>query len=204
MIDLVAVYARHAQSFDRARAGASMERPYLDAVTQLAPTPGKVLDVGCGSGEPIARYFVEHGYHVTGVDAVNEMLNIARTRFPEMTWRQQDMRSLDFAEHFNIVIAWDSFFHLSPGDQRLMFEKFRKHTAPRGVLMFTSGLIEGEAVGGDMFGDLLYHASLDTAEYAHRLDGVGYDIVSHSVEDPHCGGRTVWVAQLREMDSERA
>jgi SAM-dependent methyltransferase len=66
-----------------------MEIPYLQMVTQLAPAPGKVLDVGCGSGEPIARYFVEHGYQVTGVDAVNEMLDIARTRFPDMTWRQQ-------------------------------------------------------------------------------------------------------------------
>ncbi len=197
MVDLVAVYARHAQSFDRARVGGSMETPYLQAVTQLAPALGKVLDVGCGSGEPIARYFIEHGFQVTGVDAVSEMLDIARTRFPEMTWRQQDMRRLDLAELFGIVIAWDSFFHLSPGDQRLMFERFRRHTAPRGVLMFTSGVIEGEAVGGDLFGDLLYHASLDTAEYAQLLDSVGYDVVNHRVEDPNCGGRTVWIAQLR-------
>ncbi len=199
MIDLVAVYARHAQSFDRARVGSTMEMSYLQAASQLAPAPGKVLDIGCGSGEPIARYFIEHGYQVIGVDAVNEMLAIARTRFPEMNWRQQDMRCLDLVDRFDIVIAWDSFFHLPPDDQRLMFEKFRRHTAPRGVLMFTSGLIEGEAVGGDMFGDLLYHASLDSAEYARLLNGVGYDVVKHSVEDPHCGGRTVWIAQLREV-----
>ena len=198
MIDLVAVYARHAESFDRARIGCSMETPYLEMATQLAPAPGKVLDIGCGSGEPIARYFGEHGYQVTGVDAVQQMLNIARTRFPTMTWRQQDMRRLDFAEHFQIVIAWDSFFHLNRDDQRAMFERFRRHTAPRGVLMFTSGVVEGEAEGGDMFGDLLYHASLDTTEYAQLLNGVGYDVVDHSVEDPNCGGRTVWIAQLRE------
>jgi ubiquinone/menaquinone biosynthesis C-methylase UbiE len=199
MVDLVAVYARHAHSFDRARAGGSMETPYLEALTQLAPAPGKVLDVGCGSGEPIARYFVEHGYHVTGVDAVTEMLDIARTRFPEMRWVQQDMRKLELPEHFDAVIAWDSFFHLNPDDQRAMFEKFRRHTAPRGVLMFTSGLTEGEAVGGDLFGDPLYHASLDTAEYARLLRSVGYEIVSHSVEDPNCGGHTIWIAQLNEV-----
>ena len=197
MVDLVAVYARHAESFDRARVGCSMEVPYLQLVSQLAPAPGRVLDLGCGSGEPIARYLIEHGYCVTGVDAVQQMLDIARARFPNMTWRQEDMRRLELAESFERVIAWDSFFHLSPDDQRAMFERFRRHTAPRGVLMFTSGLIEGEAVGGDMFGDLLYHASLDTAEYTQRLNAVGYDIVSHREEDPNCGGRTVWIAQLR-------
>ena len=201
MIDLNAVYARHAHRFDRARAGGTMETPYLQAVTRLAPAPGKVLDVGCGSGEPIARYFVERGYHVTGVDWVNEMLDIARNRFPEMSWCQQDMRSLDFTEQFSIVVAWDSFFHLSPDEQRGMFEKFRRHTAPRGVLVFTSGVTEGEGVGGDLFGDLLYHASLDTAEYAQLLDDGGYEIVDHSVEDPQCGGRTIWTAQLREVSS---
>ena len=178
-----------------------MEIPYLEAVTRLAPAPGKVLDLGCGSGQPLARYFVEKGYHVTGIDAVNEMLDIARARFPEMTWLQQDMRHVDIPERFDIVLAWDSFFHLKPNDQRAMFATFRKHTAPRGVVMFTSGLTEGEAVGGDLFGDLLYHASLDTAEYARLFERVGYDIVTHNVEDPNCGGRTIWIAQLRDDGS---
>ena len=202
MVDLVAVYARHALNFDHSRVGCSIESPYLQAVTQLAPPPGKVLDVGCGSGEPIARYFVEHGYQVTGVDAVSEMLDIARTRFPHMAWLQQDMRNLDLPEQFSIIVAWDSFFHLSPADQRGMFEKFRRHTVPRGMLVFTSGVTEGEAVGGNLFGDLLYHASLDTAEYAQLLDGAGYDVIDHSIEDPQCGGRTIWTARLRPGEVE--
>ncbi|HVJ21512.1 MAG TPA: class I SAM-dependent methyltransferase, partial [Polyangiaceae bacterium] len=110
MIDLVAVYARHARAFDRQRTGCTMERPYLDRVSSLAPPPGKVLDLGCGSSEPIARYFVEKGYQLTGVDAVGEMLAMCRERFPAMTWRQSDMRGLKLGERFDIVIAWDSFF----------------------------------------------------------------------------------------------
>ncbi len=174
-----------------------MERPYLGMAASLVPPPGTVLDIGCGSGEPIARWFVERGYDVTGIDLVEDMLAMCRARFPAMRWRQCDMRRIDLGEQFDIVIAWDSFFHLPPDDQRGMFETFRRHTAPRGVLVFTSGLIAGEAVGGDLFGDLLYHASLDTSEYAELLDGHGYDVVLHRPEDPECGGHTVWVARLR-------
>ena len=180
-----------------------MERPYLEKAAALAPPPGGVLDLGCGSGEPIARFFAERGYRVTGVDAAHEMLEIARARFPQMTWHQGDMRRLDLAETFEIVIAWDSFFHLPPGDQRAMFATFARHTAPGGVLLFTSGLREGEEVGGDLFGDPLYHASLDTREYAERLDRNGYDVVLHRAEDPDCGGHTVWLAR-RAFDLETA
>jgi trans-aconitate methyltransferase len=195
-VDLAALYAKHARRFDAARTGSRMERPYLDAAAALSPPPGRVLDLGCGSGEPVARYFVERGYQVTGVDAVAEMIELARARFPQMTWRQADMRRLDLGERFDVVIAWDSFFHLPPDDQRAMFGTFRRHTAPGGALVFTSGPSEGEEVGGDLFGDVLYHASLDTAEYAALLRDHGYEVVRHQVEDPDCGGHTVWIARV--------
>ena len=172
-----------------------MELPYLETVASLVPPPGDVLDVGCGSGEPIARYFIERGYEVTGVDVVAEMLETCRARFPQMRWLQADMRQIDVGARFVVVIAWDSFFHLSPDDQRRMFPTFRRHTAPGGVLLFTSGLTEGEAIGGDLFGDELYHASLDTEEYTRLLDDHGYEVVLHRVEDPECGGHTIWMAR---------
>ncbi len=199
-MSLAELYARHARRFDRARVRSLMERPYLEMAATLAPAPGRVLDLGCGSGEPLARYFVEHGYHVTGIDTVREMLEMCRARFPGMTWQQADMRHLDLPQPFEIVIAWDSFFHLGRDDQRQMFATFRRHTAPGGVLVFTSGPAEGEVMG-DLFGDALYHASLDTPEYARLLDRHGYDVVIHRVEDPDCGGHTVWIAQRRNVDA---
>jgi SAM-dependent methyltransferase len=199
-MDLAELYARHAERFDRSRTRSLTERPYLEKATALAPPPAQVLDVGCGSGEPLARYFVENGYRVTGIDVVSEMLEMCRARFPDTTWRQIDMRRLDIPERFEIVIARDSFFHLKPDDQRRMFATFRNHTAPGGVLVFTSGLTEGEAIGGDLFGDALYHASLDTREYARLLDRHGYDVVLHRIQDPDCGGHTIWLARRRCAD----
>lgn len=195
MVDLDELYARHAGRFDDARSGSTMERPYLKAATTLVPAPSSVLDLGCGSGLPIARYFADRGYRVTGVDPVREMLDMCDARFPDMTWHQRDMRGLELGEEFGIVLAWDSFFHLDPGDQRSMFSTFRKHVAPGGVLVFTSGTIEGGCVGGDLFGDVLYHASLDSEEYAQLLLVNGFSVILHRIEDPDCGGHTVWFAQ---------
>jgi hypothetical protein len=86
------------------------------------------------------------------------------------------------------VLAWDSFFHLKPGDQQRMFNVFSRHAAPSA---------HSEAVG-EYRGDPLYHASLSADEYSALLDGIGFAIIVHAVEDWQTGGgRTVWLAQRR-------
>lgn len=177
-----------------------MELPYLQRVASTRPAPATMLDVGCGSGEPIARYFVESGYDVTGIDFVPEMLELCKGRFPRMTLHDMDMRRLELDAHYDIVVAWDSFFHLRPDDQRATLPRLCRHITEGGLLMFTSGTTEGEAIGGDLFGDRLYHASLSTAEYDRLLDQHGCDVVLHRVEDADCGGHTVWIARRRPPD----
>ena len=95
------------------------------------------------------------------------------------------------------MLAWDSFFHLTPDDQRAMFEVFRAHAAPSAALVFNAGSSHGEAIGSYR-GDPLYHASLSTDEYAALLDGSGFDVVAHTIEDRQsAGGRSVWLARSR-------
>ena len=155
-----------------------------------------MLDIGCGSGEPIGRYLAEQGCKVTGVDSAPEMIAICKEALPQQTWGVGDMRTLSLSRTFNGILAWDSFFHLCHDDQRQMFPIFRAHAAPHAALMFTSGPGYGEAIG--MFeGEALYHASLDGAEYRALLGENGFAIVAHIVEDPACGRHTVWLAQRR-------
>jgi hypothetical protein len=76
-----------------------------------------------------------------------------------------------------------------------MFPIFAAHAAPKAALMFTSGPAHGEAIGS-FAGAPLYHASLDASEYRSLLDRNGFRVVSHVVEDPDCGGHTIWLAQF--------
>ncbi|HEY4102339.1 MAG TPA: hypothetical protein VGM44_00545 [Polyangiaceae bacterium] len=79
-----------------------------------------------------------------------------------------------------------------------MLPRFRERTAPGGVLVFTSGTTEGGKVGGDRFGDRLYHGSLDTEEYARLLKELDYAVVLHRIQDPSWD-RTVWLARLQDQ-----
>jgi len=91
------------------------------------------------------------------------------------------------------VLAWHSFFHLSPDDQRPMFARFAAHAAPGAPLLFTSGLEHGEAIG-EWMGEPLYHGSLARADYEALLAENGFTFVDRRVRDPDCGDSTIWLA----------
>lgn len=173
-----------------------MERAWLDRFLANIPAGGRVLDLGCGMGEPIARYLIERGFAVTGVDVAPTLIAFCRARFPAQAWHVADMRGLALGHCFHGVLAWDSFFHLARQDQRRMFATFSAHARPGAPLMFTSGPADGEAIG-EYEGEPLFHASLDPTEYRALLEGSGFEVVDHRAEDPDCGGHTIWLARRR-------
>jgi SAM-dependent methyltransferase len=191
---IIGLYQRHAVSWDKERGKNLFEKSWLDRFLALLPPGGSILDIGCGSGEPIAQYFIETGYKLSGADSSLAMIDLCKTRFPNEAWAVADMRTLSLGSRFNGILAWDSFFHLRQSDQRKMFLIFAKHAAPNATLMFTSGPREGVAMGTYQ-GEPLYHASLDPDEYRALLNEQGFDVVSYVPEDAACGGRTVWLAQ---------
>ena len=193
---IIDLYRRKALDWieSRARTGLS-EKPWLDRFRALLPPAGPILDIGCGSAAPMAAYLIELGYPVVGVDSSPAMIDVCRRHFPKQELIVADMRKLALPRKFSGILAWDSFFHLCHDDQRNMFPVFRAHASPQAALMFTSGPAHGEAVGS-FAGEPLYHASLDAAEYQSLLDRNGFRVVSHIIEDPGCGGHTIWLAQL--------
>ena len=191
---IIGLYEENAAAWDAQRGRDLFERPWIERFAALLPPGARILDLGCGMGEPIAAYFIARGFQVTGVDSSTSLIGMARVRQPAHEWIVSDMRALELGRGFHGLLAWHSFFHLPPDDQRPMFERFAAHLSPGGVLMFTSGSEEGEAIG-EWQGEPLYHGSLDSAEYRARLESNGFEVLDHVVGDPGCGHATIWLAR---------
>lgn len=187
------VYERHAQGWDRHRPRVLIEQAWLERFCALLPSSAKVLDLGCGAGEPIARFLIERGYDVTGVDFAEPMLAIARWRFPNARWIHADMRQLDLDEKFAGIVGWDSFFHLTQDEQRALIPRLAHHLVPRGAVLLTVGPEEG-AVTGTVEGESVYHASLSREEYVALFAASGFAVRDFVAEDPACDLHSVLLA----------
>ncbi len=68
----------------------------------------RYLDVGCGAGMA-AQIAASRGAHVTGIDAADGLLAIARTRTPAADFRQGDLEELPFQDQsFDLVTGFNS------------------------------------------------------------------------------------------------
>ena len=192
----VATYNAVGATFDHNRSRRLFEKGWLDRFFAALPGP-RVLDLGCGAGEPVARYLIEQGSRLTGLDASDTLLAIARQRFPTCKWHEGDMRDFDLGDKFDGVIAWNSFFHLSREGQVQTLAAVSHHLMPGGSFLTTVGPGSGPAFG-HVGGEMVYHYSMAIADYRARLAEVGMHVVDFVPEDPDCAGHSVLL--MRKFD----
>ena len=85
-------------------------RPVFEAVLERTRVgPGtRYLDAGCGAGMA-AAIAAARGAEVSGIDAAEAMLTIARSRVPGGDFRQGDLENLPFPdESFDVVTGFNS------------------------------------------------------------------------------------------------
>jgi len=103
----------------------------------------KMLDVGCGTGELIAKG-AGAGAHVTGIDISEGMLKVARKRFKDSALRgketlyQASVTELDelFADNaFDVITSTLVFSELYPAERIWAMNELHRILKPSGVLV---------------------------------------------------------------------
>jgi SAM-dependent methyltransferase len=84
---------------------------YNEALRCVSVGPGaRVLDVGCGTGT-FLRMCADRGAEVSGIDAADGLLEIARRRVPEADLCVGDLQALPYEDDaFDVVTGFTSFF----------------------------------------------------------------------------------------------
>lgn len=88
------------------------QRPtYEEGIRRAGLEAGqRVLDIGCGSGA-FLRVAADQGARVSGLDASEALLELARARVPEADLRAGDMQALPYGDDvFDVVTGFNSFF----------------------------------------------------------------------------------------------
>lgn len=83
--------------YDEYYGGESKYQAWLGEFRERIPAGRAVLDLGCGSGIPVARDLAAAGYRVTGVDVSDTQIRRGRELVPEAEFVRADITSVDFA-----------------------------------------------------------------------------------------------------------
>ena len=177
------------------------ERDYLDAFLADLPVPSTILDLGCGTGRPMAEYVLARGHAVVGVDHSEAMLARARAQFPEARWIHAAIEDFPFDELYDGVLCWDALFHLPRAQHRRVLAGAARALPRDGRLMLTVGGSAHPAFTDTMFGEEFFYDSHPPGTALAILADLGFDAVLHEfMNEPTSGrdkGRYAIVARKR-------
>jgi ubiquinone/menaquinone biosynthesis C-methylase UbiE len=116
-------------------AGKPLDRALLQAFAEQVGTLAPVADLGCGPGH-VAALLAECGIEVEGFDLSQGMIDQARQRYPALSFRQGDMRSLAVADaQFGGVTAFYSIIHLAEDELVPTFQEWWRVLRPSGCVL---------------------------------------------------------------------
>jgi predicted TPR repeat methyltransferase len=117
------------------------------------------LDIGCGSGGRMVRLLEGHAFQVTGLDCSEKMLAIAHEQHPAGTWLHGDIMHWKTSERYDLILAWDSIFHVPFDKQEDALNSICGMLKQDGILIYTIGDEIGEHVS-DWHERSFYYSSL--------------------------------------------
>ena len=167
----------------------------IDDLSRLIKSGGRILDVGCGTGYPIAAALCRRGFLVTGIDVSQKMLEKARSLSLEnATFLNKDLLDYKTNSLFNAIIAFDSLWHIPHERQREIYPLLSSLLLPGGVLLFTHGKQNGEMTG-EMYGERFYYSALDSNEVNNLLCKNGFKILlfTENYEEKTTGTRDLLI-----------
>ena len=197
------IYDQFAATYDQSRGLFDMSEVLNSFYGHLNVKKGRLLDMGCGAGEPFARFFIDQGWRVTGIDFSAQMLALASKCVPEMQTVHADMREIEFApDNFEAITAVYSLFHIPCNDQTALFDKFYRWLCPQGKVLFTYAT--KEYTGSDEFdgykeflGQKLYYSHKSPDALWADLENTGFHIESRDYRE--IGGETfLWVTVRKQ------
>jgi cyclopropane fatty-acyl-phospholipid synthase-like methyltransferase len=174
--------------------------PQLDLLAkQLDPLSEKnILELGCGGGVPVLKYFYDKGAKVCGVDFSEKMLSQAKTLLPLGHFIQEDMCHVALPNrYYDAVISFYAIFVLKLEQQYQVFEKIYQSLKLGGIAYFT--LLSEVATKQKEFDGYLtfmnqtfYYAHTTPLQYIAKLEQIGF--VDIHLEEKQIGSEScLWV-----------
>jgi SAM-dependent methyltransferase len=157
---------------------------WLDTLRTAIPPPALVLDLGCGAGVPVARWLVDAGYTVTGIDIAEGQVTLARQFVPEASFAVGDMSTVLFdPASFDAIVALYSITHVARDRHSELIRRMRTWLRPGGCLLASLGAGDSPDWSGPWLGADMFFSHFDAATNRRMLEAAGFAIEHDELVD---------------------
>ncbi len=106
----------------------------------MVPAGGRVLEIGCGHGRPIAAALADAGQRVTGIDPSAQMIAEARQALPGQDFHQMTLVELEETSTFDGACCFFSLLCMDPIELRIGLERLHRALKVGAPLLIVSGV----------------------------------------------------------------
>ncbi|WP_405851360.1 methyltransferase domain-containing protein [Streptomyces sp. NBC_00090] len=155
----------------------------VDWLTARLGPGARVLDVGSGTGRPVADRLVRSGCEVTGIDVSGAMVELARAQVPEARFEQHDVRDFDAPPgSFDAVCAFFPLLMMSRAEASAALDRMAGWLAPGGYLVTATVPADVDGVEIEWMGRRVEVSSFSVEEYLRKQrEECGLDVLHHEV-----------------------
>ena len=168
---------------------------FLDELTGRLAPGARVLDLGCGNGQKIAR--LADRFEVMGVDISEEQLRLARAEIPQAEFVHADLAELDVsAESYDAVTAFYSISHVPREEHAALFGKVARWLRPGGLFLASLSANGTDDWTEEWLGVEMFFSGFDADTNRGLIREAGFELIVDevvSMQEPETEATFLWV-----------
>ncbi|OII64995.1 methyltransferase [Streptomyces sp. CC53] len=169
--------------YERAFCHLPEQRAAVEWLAARLRPAARVLDVGSGTGLPVAGALALAGHEVTGIDVSARMVALARQRVPAARFEQCDVRDFRAPDGgFDAVCAFFPLLMMKRAEASAAMRRMAGWLAPGGYLVSATVPADVEDAEIVWMGRRARVSSFPPEEYVRLLrEDCGLDVLHHAV-----------------------
>jgi SAM-dependent methyltransferase len=158
---------------------------WLERLTNALPPGARVLELGCGSGSPVAAELSAR-FELTGVDASAAQIEQARRSVPNGRFIVADMSTVELpAGRWDAVAALYSIIHVPRERHAELFRRIRGWLRPGGWFLASLGARDAPDWTGPWLGVPMFFSTWGASTNLRLLSEAGLEVDDHEVTTLH-------------------
>ncbi|MEV7416799.1 methyltransferase domain-containing protein [Streptomyces sp. NPDC089919] len=170
-------------AYERAFGRLPAQLAAVDWLTARLAPGARVLDVGSGTGRPVADRLARAGCAVTGIDVSREMVELARAQVPDARFEQCDVRDYRApAGGFDAVCAFFPLLMMTRAEACEALARIAGWLAPGGYFVSATVPADVDGVQIEWMGSRVEVSSFSAEDYVRRLrEDCGLEVLHHEL-----------------------